>query len=107
LVDWLHKIRAARSEPELVALSREYLASWYHADLAQIAEACRPTRIRDAGDIHYWSERLAEGFCEMAVHADRPDRHREMLTFFMEAARRMAQLTTADERIAKPSTLSR
>ena len=92
MVDWLQKIRAARSESELVSLSGEYLAAWYHGDLAQIAEECRPTRIRDAGDIRYWAERLAEGFCERAVLAEKPDRHREMLTFFMEAARRAAYI---------------
>ena len=94
MVDWLQKIRAARSETELVSLSGEYLAAWYHGDLAQIAEECRPTRIRDLGDIHYWAERLAEGFCERAVLAEKPDRHREMLTFFMEAARRAAAVTS-------------
>ncbi|HUI99785.1 MAG TPA: hypothetical protein VLY46_06085 [Usitatibacter sp.] len=92
MVDWLQEIRTARSEPELVALCREYLAGWYHGDLAEIAEECRPTRVRDADDILYWNARLAEGFCAKAVHAEKPDRHREMLAFFMEAARRVDEL---------------
>lgn len=100
MVDWQPKIRAARSDSELVALCREYLASWYHGDLAQIAEPCRPSRIRDVGDIFFWRERLAEAFCESAVHAEKPDRHREMLTFFMEAARRVHELPT-QERVAR------
>jgi len=95
LVDWQQKIRAARSEPELIALCREYLAGWYHGDLAQIAEECRPTRIHDVEDIVYWNARLAEGFCERAVYAEKPDRHREMLSFFTEAARRVEQLPGA------------
>ena len=106
MVDWLQKIRAARSEPELVELCREYLAGWYHGDLAEIAEECRPTRIRDAEDIDYWNARLAEGFCERAAHAERPDRHREMLSFFIEASRRADELPAGGERAAKPSTLS-
>ena len=92
MVDWLQKIRRTQSDTELVALCREYLAGWYHGDLAQIAEECRPTRIRDVDDIAYWNEHLAEGFCERAVHAEKPDRHREMLAFFMEAARRAGEL---------------
>jgi len=96
LVDiWLQKIRAARSEPELVALCREYLAGWYHGDLAQIAEECRPTRVRDVEDIVYWNDRLAECFCERAALAEKPDRHREMLAFFTEATRRVNTLPGA------------
>ena len=88
MIDWIQKVGLATSEDELVALSREYLASWYHQDLAQIPEECRPTRIRDVEDLHYWSERLAEGFCEGALHGEKPDLHRQMLTFFMTAANR-------------------
>jgi hypothetical protein len=88
LIDWIQKIGMTRSQQDLVDLSREYLASWYHGDLAQIPEECRPTRLRDADDLHYWSERLAEGFCEGALLGARPDLHRQMLTFFMKAAGR-------------------
>ena len=88
MIDWIQKIGLVRSQLELLELSREYLASWIHGDLALIPEECRPTRIRDTDDLHYWSERLAESFCEGAVHGEKPDRHREMLSFFMAAARR-------------------
>jgi len=91
-LDWIHKIRSTRSQPELLELTREYLAAWYHADLAQIAEECRPTRVRDVDDIAYWTERLAEGYCGEAVLAERPDRHREMLDFFMAARYRARQV---------------
>jgi hypothetical protein len=92
LVDWLQKIGNTRNHYELLNLAREYLAAWYHGDLAQIDEACRPTRIKGVDDLHFWSERLAEGYCGDAVLGDRPDLHREMLTFFMEASRRAGQL---------------
>ena len=86
--DWLKKVRRAADERELVGLARDYLAGWYHGDLAEIPEECRPTRVKDIEDIHYWSTRLAESFCEAAAHAGRIEAHREMLAFFMEAAER-------------------
>jgi hypothetical protein len=92
LADWLQKIGDTRSQHELLNLAREYLAAWYHGDLAQIDEACRPTRIKGVDDLHFWSERLAEGYCGHAVLGDRADMHREMLTFFLEASRRAGQL---------------
>lgn len=99
MIDWIQKIGVTRSQQDLVELSREYLASWYHGDLAQIPEECRPTRVRDADDLHYWSERLAEGFCEGALLGARPDLHRQMLTFFMAAVRRSKALPRpAEER---------
>jgi hypothetical protein len=100
LVDWLEKIGSTRNHEELLSLTREYLADWYHGDLALIAEECRPTRIRDADDLHYWSERLAEGFCKEGVHGARPDLHREMLAFFMAAARRADELPSRDTKVS-------
>jgi len=88
VIDWVQKIGLVRSQLELLELSREYLASWFHGDLALIPEECRPTRIRDTDDLHYWSGRLAESFCAGALHGEKPDLHRQMLTFFMAAARR-------------------
>lgn len=88
MIDWIHKIGLVRSQLELLELSREYLASWFYDDLVMIPEECRPTRLRDSDDLHYWSERLAESFCEGAVHGEKPDLHRQMLTFFMTAAAR-------------------
>jgi len=92
LIDWIQKIGLVRSQLELLELSREYLASWFHGDLALIPEECRPTRIRDTDDLHYWSERLAESFCDGAVHGESPDLHRQMLSFFMAAARKSEAL---------------
>jgi hypothetical protein len=88
MIDWIQKIGLVRSQLELLELSREYLASWFHEDLALIPEACRPTRLRDTDDLHYWSDRLAESFCEGAVHGEKPDLHRQMLAYFMTAAAR-------------------
>ncbi len=89
--DWLSKIRSTRNHVELLAVTREYLANWYHGDLAEIAEEFRPARIRDVSDIHYWSERLAEGYHE-AVHGRNHHFHREMHDFFLEASRHAEDL---------------
>lgn len=97
MIDWIQKVGVARSQEELLELSREYLASWYHGDLAQIPEQCRPSRIHDVDDLHYWSERLAEGFCEGALHGEKPDLHRQMLTFFVAAAQRASALSRPPE----------
>jgi hypothetical protein len=100
LFDWLQEVRKTQNEQDLLSLAREYLANWYHGDLAEIAEDCRPTRIRDADDLHYWSERLAEGFCKGGALGSRPDLHREMLAFFVEAARRADELPSAAAKVA-------
>jgi hypothetical protein len=107
MIDWIQKIGLARSQLELLELSREYLASWYHGDLALIPEECRPTRVRDTDDLHYWSERLAESFCEGAVHGEKPDLHRQMLAFFMAAARRSGELPRPILPLTPARTLSR
>jgi hypothetical protein len=107
LIDWAQKIGLVRSQLELLELSREYLASWFHGDLALIPEECRPTRIRDTDDLHYWSERLAESFCAGALHGEKPDLHRQMLAFFMTAAARSEALPRQIVPLSPARTLSR
>ena len=96
----MQQIGRTQNEQDLLSLTREYLAHWYHGDLAEIAEECRPTRVRDVEDLHYWSERLAEGFCREGVHGSRPDLHREMLAFFTEAAKRADELPASAAKAA-------
>jgi hypothetical protein len=107
MIDWIQKIGLVRSQLELLELSREYLASWFHGDLALIPEECRPTRLRDTDDLHYWSERLAEAFCEGALHGEKPDLHRQMLAFFMTAAARSEALPRQIVPLSPARTLSR
>jgi hypothetical protein len=107
LIDWIQKIGLVRSQLELLELSREYLASWFHGDLALIPEECRPTRIRDTDDLHYWSERLAEAFCEGGLHGEKPHLHRQMLSFFMAAATRSDELPRPILPAGEPRTLQK
>ena len=88
LLDWQQKVRVAADQQELLGLAREYLASWYHGDLAQIPEECRPPRIKGVDDLHYWSARLAESFCTAAAHEGHIGRPREMRAFCREPAER-------------------
>ena len=107
MIDWIQKIGLVRSQLELLELTREYLASWYHGDLALIPEECRPTRIRDTDDLHYWSERLAEAFCAGALHGEKPDLHRQMLAYFTAAAARADALPRPVQPTEKARSVSR
>lgn len=107
MIDWIQKIGLVRSQLELLELSREYLASWFHGDLALIPEECRPTRLRDTDDLHYWSERLAEAFCEAGLHGEKPELHRQMLAFFMTAAARSDALPRPILPTVRTRTISR
>ena|SRR5260221_2409215 len=57
---WHEQLEMAKSVPEVVILTRDYLATLAPYDLAPIPADCRPHHIRDASDIDFWNLRLAE-----------------------------------------------
>jgi len=51
-VSWQQRLKDARSDADVVAVTRDFLATFSPYDLARLPEACRPGRIVDAGDVN-------------------------------------------------------
>jgi hypothetical protein len=92
-VSWAQRLAAARTESEVVAVARDFLATFSPYDLARLPEECRPGRIVDGSDVN--------DFALLLVRYDQDDRqgtarciHR-LTTFFTNASIRLSELLAA------------
>jgi hypothetical protein len=89
---WHDRIGLARNPATLVELARDFVAIWTPAELAQIPESCRPARMKDIGDIHHCSERLATEFVRLAQAGESAEGLDAMVAFFQKCSEQAATL---------------
>ena len=88
---WHTQLTQAQGEEELVRVVNDFLSTCTPPFIAGIAEPCRPHRVRDARDVIYCYERLADEYCD--ARADTSLDHRQMLAFFLAAVERHYGMT--------------
>jgi len=89
---WHARLEAADDVSGLLALSRDYLATFAPEHLARLPEDCRPGRIKGEDDIAFWSCRLAQhSHRDPATPVD-GELMQEMLNFFLHAWVRLSQV---------------
>lgn len=86
---WYAQLRDARSEEQLLAVCRRFVASIRRAELAALPLACRPIPLEDASDLSAYALQLVRYRCDVDEAAALVLR---MAAFFTHANVRMAQL---------------
>ena len=89
---WHDQVEASVDIEAILAVTRDYLATFGPEHLARLPEDCRPGRIKGEDDIAYWS-------CKLAQHNHRDPEMRvdaellqEMLNYFLHAWVRLSQI---------------
>jgi hypothetical protein len=85
-IDWENRLGAATTEPEVVALAKDFLASFTPGEIARLPESCRPRKLFDADDVTNYAFELAWRNCEDGGVIERFAR------FFSQASRRLSQI---------------
>ena len=99
------QLGAASSEAEVVALAREFLASFSPYDLARIPEAWRPGKLVDANDVTEYALLLVRYDCNDGEHAARCVGR--LANFFSNASMQISKIMAArDPRGASDSQRS-
>ena len=80
---------------DLVALARDYLASWAPEVLAIIPESARPARVKGIDALAYWHQQLVDCYCTGGAQGAESEMVRNMLQFFALAVERAAELEGA------------
>ena len=92
MTNWHERIEGTEDQDELLALAREYLASWPPEALAMIPEEARPLQVKGTDDLAYWHQRLVDCFCGGAAKGSESELVRGMLQFFAFALQHAAEL---------------
>ena len=97
LLSWSQQIDAAKSPAEVVAVTRDYLATWTPDELGLLPAQCRPGRVKDAQDIEQLHVDLVEEYGRNRLSGDALSSLQRITSFIVRASVRIAQLRTEDE----------
>ena len=92
MITWNERIEGTEGQDELLALARDYLASWPPEALAMIPEHARPTQVKGTDDLAHWHQHLVECYCTGAAKGHESERVRDMLQFFAFSLQHAAEL---------------
>ena len=92
---WHIQLDGSAEVDQVLAITRDYLATFSPEHLARLPESCRPGRIKGEDDIAYWSCRLAQ--YNHATDGGPVDGElmQEILNYFLHAWVRISQLHRA------------
>ncbi|HXN16521.1 MAG TPA: hypothetical protein VN878_09085 [Usitatibacter sp.] len=102
LSSWQQRMMSRKSERDLVAALRDYLAGWLPEDFLRLPEACRPGKIRDGEDIYEWAFTLTR--YRFSSGPALLSRLEEMEVVFSQAATRLSQLRATCSREASETS---
>ena len=89
---WPHVLDGATNEQDLVAIVRNYLATWSPEEIARLPVSCRPGKVIDGEDVSDYAFRLASSHVDFSGPlADRLLLER-LMGFFTHAAARFAAM---------------
>ena len=99
---WHVQLEAVSDVDGVLAVTRDYLATFAPEHLARLPAECRPGRIKGEDDIAYWSCRLAQ-----YTHSDPgtpvdAELMQEMLNYFLHAWVRLSQMQRRPLRQPEP-----
>lgn len=88
---WFRQIDDANNAREVVAITRDYLATWTPKDLAKLPRECRPGRVKSAGDIEQLHACLVEEYRQNRLAGEELSALQRLTSFVVRASIRLAQ----------------
>jgi len=97
---WSRQIDAATSAMEVVAIARDYLATWTPKDLAKLPRECRPGRVKSPGDIEQLHASLVEEYRQDRLAGEELSALQRLTSFIVRASVRLAQFESPEDEAA-------
>jgi hypothetical protein len=92
MTSWHTQIDEAKDVAEVVAIARDFLATWTPTELARLPAQCRPGKIRDETDIAELHSRLAEEYRSTRASGDELTTLQLITSFMVRTSVRIAEL---------------
>lgn len=97
MLSWLQQIDTAKSPLEVVAITRDYLASWRPDELALLPALCRPGRVKDEQDIEQLHGGLVDEYRRNQLNGDALSALQRITSVIVRASVRIAQIRGEEE----------
>ena len=85
---------------EVVAVTRDYLATWTPKDLAKLPRECRPGRVKSPGDIEQLHSSLVEEYRQNRLAGEELSALQRLTSFIVRASVRLAQFERPEDEAA-------
>jgi hypothetical protein len=92
MLAWYRQLDSAKGPLEVVAIVRDYLATWTPHDLSRIPQACRPGRVRDEEDIEILHSAVVDEYRNTRVTGEDLDLLQQLTSLLVRASIRIAEL---------------
>ena len=99
---WLNALNSATTEKEIVAITKDFIASWSPLEFSRLPEACRPGRINHGDDIAESAMTLSRE--HLSFEGSLVDRLLidKMATFFAHASARLSRILADRPNVSQP-----
>jgi len=108
MVTWYRLLENARNSLEVVAIARDYLATWTPEEIAHLPAAARPGKLRDERDVEELHSALVDEYRGTVATGPALDALQRLTTFMVRAAIRISELSppaaTSDPAQPKPKS---
>ncbi len=95
-VGWQDQLEDADNVHDVIAIVRDFLASWDRHDLADLPEPCRPGKMFDANDVQSYALQLLRFDC--ASDSGAAQLITRMASFFSNASARLSAILARQPR---------
>lgn len=92
MVTWYRLLDSARTPLEVVAIARDYLATWTPEEIARLPVAVRPKKLRDERDVEDLHSALVEEYRDTVATGLALDALQRLTTFMVRATIRISEL---------------
>ena len=92
ITSWFTQLDRATTIPQVVAVVRDYFATWTPAELARLPVQCRPPRVRDEEDIATLHATLVEEYRTSRSSGEDLDALQRLTSFVVRTSIRLAEL---------------
>lgn len=93
---WFRQIDHATSAGDIVAIARDYLATWTPGDLAKLPCECRPGRVKSPGDLEQLHACLVDECRQDRLQGEELSALQRLTSFVVRASVRLAQIEATE-----------
>jgi len=93
MVTWYRLLDNARNSLEVVAIARDYLATWTPEEIARLPAVARPGKLRDERDMEDLHSILVEQYRSTVATGPALDALQRLTTFMVRAMIRISELS--------------
>lgn len=97
MLSWYQQLDSAQDVAGVVAISRDYFATWTPEELARLPRGCRPGRVRAPSDLEDLHACAVDAYRTTRASGDELKALQLLTSFLVHASQRLAQLKPPED----------